>query len=979
MEYNPYKMKTSICIDGSDVKGNSNYRSIDDFIGRGTPLQTWVEPIDYLNWPGLLNEIADPENNGEIEFCFSGRKIDFEDLKRSLEDQNKNREEGTRLSLRFRQEDPQLDDKKLSENIEDIVKELQSDRFHELIEERSRSQTLQKKYEALETNYAKAKEREFDVVFAGVYSSGKSTLLNTLIRHNILPTSDSTCTSKNCRIKHDGSLGNKVSLLGLDEDQKVVLPKSVFDSDEACASKFMEVCPTGKVNPQYEKVTTIEIGADLSHLYPKSVSEKNFTLVLVDTPGMDSAQSIDEHGVNQHARLAQLAITHDNSKPMVVLCADAQKYEDKSIGEFMGDIIQQSVDERGGFNDRFLFLMNKCDSLTYGNGERIEDRKAAFAQYLRDSGKCGIASEEDEKRIQEAAHFVPRIFPVTAIVASAIQRGADKYSGEELTKEPVKRTLCNRLEEFQKNVCRYTDSNYYLSQFCDIPAYRRVEMDTAFRKALKAGDIITATQLQCGLMSVECAIRDYIARYAYPIKVRDLLETFEDILTDVCSFKDSTVADIQRRIDKLGENDGARKEAEERKRLAAERSAKLEEAKKLIDAQLDKLDEIEFDATALGKAREQFEASIDADPIIHELRHKQKISTGKKSADDVKQEIKQKSAHIQSVFTQAGKGTLSTLETLKRDYDQKLEEIFTIIDKSTKRIGTVGINPSDFPFNFYLFICCPDDRYQCVHHLPLVLKADILPVIQIPGNAFHLLHRHSVRREFCNLIGNGLPPCVQLLNFAVGIGEQNRACARQRVKQLFNLAFYLCQFQPLCSQFRGDFCSLVPTCQRLKIFQLFNHRPIDYRFQFVQLHAPAAGTRLAVRMDGAAQVKNTVGVRRHERIAAFPAFDFSRHPCVPGFPCGLVSVAGKQLLPAFQPQLRWDKPLMWSQYQRLSLQVLVLVLCIPLALIVIAAVCPGKVGGIIVNIRSLAFVKLVYVEVSHDINRVSENNAQSSP
>lgn len=691
MEYNPYKMKTSICIDGSDVKGNSNYRSIDDFTGRGTPLQTWVEPIDYLNWPGLLNEIADPENNGEIEFCFSGRKIDFEDLKRSLEDQNKNREEGTRLSLRFRQEDPQLDDKKLSGNIEDIVKELQSDRFRELIEERSRSQTLQKKYEALETNYAKAKEREFDVVFAGVYSSGKSTLLNTLIRHNILPTSDSTCTSKNCRIKHDGSLGNKVSLLGLDEDQKVVLPKSVFDSDEACASKFMEVCPTGKVNPQYEKVTTIEIGADLSHLYPKSVSEENFTLVLVDTPGMDSAQSIDEHGVNQHARLAQLAITHDNSKPMVVLCADAQKYEDKSIGEFMGDIIQQSVDERGGFNDRFLFLMNKCDSLTYGNGERIEDRKAAFAQYLRDSGKWGIASEEDEKRIQEAAHFVPRIFPVTAIVASAIQRGADKYSGEELTKEPVKRTLCNRLEEFQKNVCRYTDSNYYLSQFCDIPAYRRVEMDTAFRKALKAGDIITATQLQCGLMSVECAIRDYIARYAYPIKVRDLLETFEDILTDVCSFKDSTVADIQRRIDKLGENDGARKEAEERKRLAAERSAKLEEAKKLIDAQLDKLDEIEFDAAAFGSACSKFQENIEADPIISALLHANKISTGQKSATDVQKEIEGKSTHIQSIFARASKDTLSTLEALKRDYDRKLEEIFAVVTNIARELESADI------------------------------------------------------------------------------------------------------------------------------------------------------------------------------------------------------------------------------------------------------------------------------------------------
>ena len=305
--------------------------------------------------------------------------------------------------------------------------------------------------------------------------------------------------------------------------------------------------------------------------------------------------------------------------------------------------------------------------------------------------RWGIASEEDEKRIQEAAHFVPRIFPVTAIVASAIQRGADKYSGEELTKEPVKRTLCNRLEEFQKNVCRYTDSNYYLSQFCDIPAYRRVEMDTAFRKALKAGDIITATQLQCGLMSVECAIRDYIARYAYPIKVRDLLETFEDILTDVCSFKDSTVADIQRRIDKLGENDGARKEAEERKRLAAERSAKLEEAKKLIDAQLDKLDEIEFDAAAFGSACSKFQENIGADPIISNILQVKKISTGQKTAAEVQKEIEQTSAHIQSVFARVGKGTLSTLETLKRDYDRKLEEIFAVVTNIARELESADI------------------------------------------------------------------------------------------------------------------------------------------------------------------------------------------------------------------------------------------------------------------------------------------------
>ena len=62
---------------------------------------------------------------------------------------------------------------------------------------------------------------------------------------------------------------------------------------------------------------------------------------------------------------------------------------------------------------------------------------------------------------------------------------------------------------------------------------------------------------------------------------------------------------------------------------------------------------------------------------------------------------------------------------------------------------------------------------------------------------------------------------------------------------------------------------------------------------------------------------------------------------------------------------------MWSQYQRLSLQVLVLVLCIPLALIVIAAICPGKVGGVINYHRTLTFEKLVHFQVSLCIDRVA--------
>ena len=110
--------------------------------------------------------------------------------------------------------------------LKEVVQELKADRFRKLVEER-KTTALKQKYENLEKNYKTAKESEFYIVFAGVYSSGKSTLLNTLIRHDVLPTSSVTCTSKNCRIKHNRTLGSKVSLTGYD-DKMVLCFRNVF-------------------------------------------------------------------------------------------------------------------------------------------------------------------------------------------------------------------------------------------------------------------------------------------------------------------------------------------------------------------------------------------------------------------------------------------------------------------------------------------------------------------------------------------------------------------------------------------------------------------------------------------------------------------------------------------------------------------------------------------------------------------------------
>lgn len=697
ISYNPYKMITKMLIDGIDVCQKDSYDKFKEFIENKIPLQTWIEPIQYLDWRGLVNEVSDPDYNDEVKLIFSGRKIDFDDLKRSIKDQNEERSEETRVIYHY-QHKKVLDDKILSKNIEDVVAELQSDRFRELVSQRT-TEGLTKKYEELDENYTIAKGNVFYIVLAGVYSSGKSTLLNTLIRHDILPTSYKTCTSKNCRIRHDGSLDNKISLAGYgvkneeNGTEPVIIKEKIYDTDEDCAAAFLEICPIKEEDTEdrYPDVETMEIGVNLSHLYPESVNKENFTIVLIDTPGMDSAQS-SEDGSNKHAEIALEAISME-SKPMIILCVDANTYDDKSIGEFMREIIAQAQEEGSGFNDRFLFLMNKCDSIQYKQDETAEAAKAAFAEYLTDSSKWGIkGSEEDLKQLaEEASHFVPRVFMTTSLIALAIQKGAMNFTDEEL-EDPYKELLSKELDDFVERICgKRKRPNFYLSKYCDIPNYRKDEMDAEFEQALEEGDNIHAARLQCGLDSVESAIRDYIERYAYPIKVRGLLDTFEDILEDVNGFTTGFLADLNQAKRELGEKNSERKEASERKESVNKKIAALEKAKRKIDEQLKTLNNIRFDSNALRNATGEFRADIEDDKEITFIRRNPKVTTGQKSRHEVENEIHSRIENIKKLFDRTLQKTNEKLEEIKSVYDKQISEIYGLLQAAVAELESSGV------------------------------------------------------------------------------------------------------------------------------------------------------------------------------------------------------------------------------------------------------------------------------------------------
>lgn len=695
ISYNPYKMITRILIDKVDVCKNDSYDKFKEFIQNKIPLQTWIEPIPYLDWQGFVNETSDPEINDEVTIVFSGRKIDFDDLKRSIADQNEERAENARVTYHFEHKKI-LDDKVLSQNIEEVVKEIKSERFRELVSQRT-TDGLMEKYSALDKNYTLAKESEFYIVFAGVYSSGKSTLLNTLIRHDILPTSGSTCTSKNCRIRHDSSLGTKISLCCYDEENNVVIEKRIFDNDADCAAAFAEISPMKKngIEEKYPNVHMMELGANLLHLYPASVSEDKFTIVLIDTPGMDSAQSIED-GCNKHAALALNAISMD-SKPMIILCADANKYEDKSIGEFMKEILLECAQDGSGFNDRFLFLMNKSDSYPYRDTESIEEVKAAFAEYLTDPSKWNIKVDESDLMVlaEDDAHFVPRVFMTSALMAWAINDGAEHYSKDILKNDMFRRMVYGWLQNFKENVAVYEEDSFMLSSHCDIPGYLKDEISSEFQNALDNNDEYKAAELQCGVIAVELAIRDYIERYAYPIKVRGLLETFEDILEDVNGFTSGILSDLKKTQAELGEKVSEREEVSERKECVEGKIAALKNAEVEIANQLAALDNVRFDSAALKRAIAEFQAEIELDDEITFIRSNPKVKTGQKSHAEVLAEISDRITRIKSVFDATLKKTNDELERIKANHDKQILSIYGCLRTIVTNLEKSGIFDQD--------------------------------------------------------------------------------------------------------------------------------------------------------------------------------------------------------------------------------------------------------------------------------------------
>ena len=561
--YDPYHMKTSLNINGQNVKRTARgYERISKFVKEDIPLQSWIDPIPYQNWKGLLWEIIGDSLETEVEFQFRGRKIDFLDLEEAMTTQStagKYTDGKYEVTIHFPVDKQKLcyDDQDILERAKKAYALIRSDRFKQILDDKlfeiGKDSALYTAYQNLGQKYDEAMNGEFRIVFSGMYTCGKSTIINAILGKEILPTRDGTCTSKVFKIYHDPEEAF-ARMSCVDKDGQIVVEEQAY-TEESLKEKFSELFPRGegeKLLPSNPPtIDTVIIHTSIASLYPENASYQHgdVKIVIVDTPGANSGAGNEIKGETNHFEIAKRVI-ESGKKEMVIFAVNATEDRNESIGKFLKMV--DATDPHKAYDQRYLFVLNKADSCTLKEDESWPDKLKGIGSYYSNDGKRAIRN--------------PRFFPTSALAAFSIRSGrSDGY-------EKVKPCYYHYDEEAEEMIPTQGRQNYYFDEFCSTSQAIKDDIHKQIQQ-INDNRLLKAPEkrkqeilLHSGIVSLEMAIQDYIEKYAFPLKIQDLLQSYEIIFKETDQLVGIASSNFDKAVKALESTD-AQKSAEEAERV----------------------------------------------------------------------------------------------------------------------------------------------------------------------------------------------------------------------------------------------------------------------------------------------------------------------------------------------------------------------------------------------------------------------------
>lgn len=466
--YNPYTVRTDVTVDGYDAEDTSLVYVKDK------RLQEWIEPRGQ--WGGIFQEIRKICNEKTIKLVFHGTSYDYDDMVYASKRYGEDIFDEIVLEHENKDNANLSDQNNKIEELKKLYRELMDGPIDEL-----KSPEIMKRFE-------NAINSVFEIVVVAPVSSGKSTLINSILGKDLLPAVNKPTTAVITKIR--------------DNDEAVYFTVTCSDKygNNICKNEIATKDKISELNSKKDPADKNEKQALINQMFIegpiKSLPSDKLNTVFVDTPGGNNAQN------REHEDMMDRAINDENkSLIMCVINGESPATNDGDvILEKISEVIRRSMNGKQA-RDRFIFVANKFDAVDY-ELEPYED-------YIRST----ILPELAKYGITE-----PNLFLASAETAKLIRMSND---GQELTSHENR-----RLDSY---IRQYNEDELNLTDYSSLTTSKKEKFTNEIRELKQKDDEksrIRIAEICSGVPAIEEAIKHYLEKYALAIKINNAHQSF---------------------------------------------------------------------------------------------------------------------------------------------------------------------------------------------------------------------------------------------------------------------------------------------------------------------------------------------------------------------------------------------------------------------------------------------------------------------
>lgn len=478
ISYNPYTVKTEVIINGKPIE--EKVSPLTYVINKR--LQEWIEPKG--SWPGIFKALRTSSGESQISIEFTGTFSDFEDLAYAKDKFGEECFSNIELIHKNKETARDADPYQKMLKLKELYQQLQDGPVDEF------------KTADIQRNFDTAINSDFRIVIVAPMSSGKSTLINSIIGRDMLPAVNQATTAVITEIKDNDQFEDFL----VNADDKY--GNNVVKNKKATKDVISELNYKKDPNDPEGKDALIHL-VQLEGPIPNLPSDVLST-VFVDTPGGNNSQN------DEHEEMMDEAINDENKSLILYVFNGAQLGTNDSniILQKIANAMQNSTNGKQS-RDRFLFVANRMDEFDVSQEPYEEVIANTILPQLAANG------------ITE-----PNLFLASAQTAKLVRM---VMNGEELSETEE--------EDLEKLVKRFNRSTRMLPKYASLNSSAKeklVESAEKYATAGKEAESIKeaeknknkAAEINSGIPAIELAIREYLEKYAIAIKIKTVHDTF---------------------------------------------------------------------------------------------------------------------------------------------------------------------------------------------------------------------------------------------------------------------------------------------------------------------------------------------------------------------------------------------------------------------------------------------------------------------